>query len=104
MIQINQENQDCQEKYQQTQICRWHHPYGRKRRGTRKPLGENERGEWKSCLKAQYTLHTSLKIVFNMSIHQAPGIMPCPKKKKKAVLSTVPNSQMILLNAFQIWG
>ena len=21
-------NQDCQEKYQWTQICRWHHPYG----------------------------------------------------------------------------
>ena len=23
-------NQDCQEKYQSPQICRWHHPYGRK--------------------------------------------------------------------------
>ena len=22
-------NQDCQEKYQEPQICRWHHPYGR---------------------------------------------------------------------------
>ena len=35
------------------QICRWHHPYGRKWRGTKKPLDESERGEWKSWLKAQ---------------------------------------------------
>ena len=27
-------NQDCWEKYQQPQICIWHHPYGRKRRTT----------------------------------------------------------------------
>ena len=26
-------------------------PYGRKRRGTKKPLDESKRGEWKSCLK-----------------------------------------------------
>ena len=38
-------NQDCQEKYQSPQICRWHHPYGRKWRGTKKPLDESERGE-----------------------------------------------------------
>ena len=31
--------------------CRWHHPYGRKWRGTKKPLEESERGEWKSWLK-----------------------------------------------------
>jgi len=30
-------NQDCQEKYQQPQICRWHHSHGRKRR-TKKTL------------------------------------------------------------------
>ena len=47
-------NQDCQEKYQQPQICRWHHPYGRKWRGTKKPL-ESERGEWKSWVKAQHS-------------------------------------------------
>ena len=28
-------------------ICRWHHPYGRKWRGTKKPVDEIERGEWK---------------------------------------------------------
>ena len=44
-------NQDCQEKYQQPQICRWHHPYGRKWRGTKEPLDEGERGESKAGLK-----------------------------------------------------
>ena len=33
------------------QICRWHHPYGRKRRGTKEPLDESERSEWKSWFK-----------------------------------------------------
>ena len=37
------------------QICRWHHPYGRKWRGTKKPLDESERGEWKCWLKAQHS-------------------------------------------------
>ena len=36
-------------------ISRWHHPYGRKLRGTKKPLDESERGEWKSWLKAQHS-------------------------------------------------
>ena len=31
-------NQDCQEKYQQPQTCRWHHAYGRKQRGTKQSL------------------------------------------------------------------
>ena len=35
----------------QPRICRWHHPCGRKQRGTKEPLDESERGEWKSCLK-----------------------------------------------------
>ena len=48
-------NQDCWEKYQQPQICRWHHSNGRKQRGTREPLDEGERGEWKSCLKTQHS-------------------------------------------------
>ena len=41
-------NQDCWEKYQSSQICRWHHPCGRKWRGAKKPLDESERGELKS--------------------------------------------------------
>ena len=36
-------NQDYWEKYQWPQICRWHHPYGRKQRGTEEPLNKNER-------------------------------------------------------------
>ena len=43
------------EKYQWPQICRWHHPYVRKWRGTKEPLDESERGEWKSWLKAQHS-------------------------------------------------
>ena len=35
-------------------IGRWQHPYGRKKR-TKEPLDESERGEWKSWLKAQHT-------------------------------------------------
>ena len=35
-------------------LCRWHHPYGRKRR-TKELLDESERGEWKSWLKAQHS-------------------------------------------------
>ena len=34
-----------------SQICRWHHPYGRKWRWTKEPLDETERGEWKVGLK-----------------------------------------------------
>ena len=30
-------------------------PYGRKLRGTKKPLDQSERGEWKSWLKAQHS-------------------------------------------------
>ena len=48
-------NQDCWEKYQYPQICRWHHPYGRKWRRTKESLDESERGEWKSWLKAQHS-------------------------------------------------
>ena len=44
-------NQDYWEKYQQPQICRWYHPYGRKWRETEEPLDESEKGKWKSWLK-----------------------------------------------------
>ena len=48
-------NQDCQEKYQQPQICRWYHFNGRKWRGTKELLNEGERGHWKSWLKTQHS-------------------------------------------------
>ena len=44
-------NQDCQEKYQQLQICRWYHSNGRKRRVTKEPLDEGEGGQWQIDLK-----------------------------------------------------
>ena len=40
-------NQDCQEKYQQPQICRCYHSNGRKQGGTKEPFDENDGGEWK---------------------------------------------------------
>ena len=36
-----------------TSDMQWHHPYGRKWRGTKKPPDESESGEWKSWLKVQ---------------------------------------------------
>ena len=36
------------------QICRWYHSNGRKWGGTKKPLDEDEWGEWRSQLKSQY--------------------------------------------------
>ena len=53
-------NEDCQEKYEQPQMCRLYHPNGRKWRGTKEPLDEGERGEWKTCLKTQ---HSKTKIM-----------------------------------------
>ena len=40
---MKHKHQDCWEKYQEPQICRWHHNYGRKWRGTKEPLDERER-------------------------------------------------------------
>ena len=48
-------NQDCWEKCQQLQICRWYHSNSRKQRGNKEPLDEGERGEWKSWLKTQHS-------------------------------------------------
>ena len=48
-------NQDCWEKYQKPQIYRWHHPYGKKRRGTEQHLDESERRERKTWLITQHS-------------------------------------------------
>ena len=48
-------NQDCLEKYQQPQICRWYNSNGRKWIGTKESLDEGERGEWKIWLKTQHS-------------------------------------------------
>ena len=38
-----------------TQICKWHHPYGRKQSGTKEPVDKGERGECKHWLKTQHS-------------------------------------------------
>ena len=43
------------ENYQQPQICRLYHSNGRKRRGTKEPFDEGERGEGKSWFKTQHS-------------------------------------------------
>jgi len=52
--------QDCWEKYQQPQICRWSSiiclvSNGRNQRGAKRPFVEGERGEWKSWLETQHS-------------------------------------------------
>ena len=37
------------------QICRWHYSYSRKWRGTKEPLDEGKRRQWKSWLKTQHS-------------------------------------------------
>ena len=44
-------NQECWEKYKQPQICRWHHPNGRKQRGTKEPLDKMKGDSEKAGLK-----------------------------------------------------
>ena len=44
-------NQDCWEKHQQPQICRWYYSNGRKWRETKEHLDESERGGEKADLK-----------------------------------------------------
>ena len=47
------------------QICKWHHPYGRKWRRTKEPLDESERGDWKSWLKTQHSKNKDHGIQFH---------------------------------------
>ena len=44
-------------KYQWPQICRWYHSNGRKQKGTKEHLDEDERGEWKIWLITQHSKH-----------------------------------------------
>ena len=37
------------------QVCRWHHPNSRKRKGTKNPLDKGGWEEWKSWLKTQHS-------------------------------------------------
>ena len=54
-------NQDCWEKYQQPQICRWYHPNSIKWRETKEPLEESEKAGLKLSIQ-------KIKIVASGSI------------------------------------
>ena len=43
------------EKYQQPQSCWWYPSNGRKWRGSKEPLDEGERGEWKGWVKIEHS-------------------------------------------------
>ena len=47
-------NQDRWKKYQQLKTCRWYHSSGRKWRGAKETLDQDERGKWKSWLRTQH--------------------------------------------------
>ena len=47
-------NQDCWEKYQKPQICRWYVFNDRNWKGNKEPLDEDEK-EWKRQLKTQHS-------------------------------------------------
>ena len=64
-------NQDCREKYQQPQICRWYHSNSRNWRGTKEPLDEDERGEWQNWLETQHSKNYSHGI---WSYHFTPNL------------------------------
>ena len=50
---ITSRNQDCWEKYQQPQMCRWYHPNGESKEELKNLLIKVK--EWKSWLKTQHS-------------------------------------------------
>jgi len=91
-------NQDCQERYQQPQICRWQHPNGRKQRGTKEPLDEGERGKWKSQLKTQHSKKWR-------SWHTVPSLQRQMGKKQKQwqiLFSWAPKSLQMVTTAVKL--
>ena len=55
-----------QEIYQQPQTCRWYHSNSRYWRGTKEPLDEGEREEWKSWLKIQHSKNKNRHLVLSL--------------------------------------
>ena len=105
-------DQYCWENYQQPQICRGYHPNGKKWRGTKEPLDEGWRGEWKSGLKlgiqkpkimACYpviswqvrSVQCSHSVMSNSL--QTPGLqhdsLPCPSPTHEVCLNSCPSCQ-----------
>ena len=62
-------NQDCQQKYKKPQVRKWYYSNGRKQKGTKEPLDESEKGEWKSSLEMQ---HSKTKIMASSPITSWP--------------------------------
>ena len=71
------------------QIWRWYHPYGKKWRGTKEPLDEGEREEWKSWVQTQ---HSKAKIMASGPITSGKQ-MGKKWKQWQTLFSWAPNSQ-----------
>ena len=56
-------------------MCRWHHPYGRKKRGTEEPPDESERGEWKKVNLNTNTWKTNVMTFALITSWQIEGEM-----------------------------
>ena len=96
-------NQDCQEKYQQLQKCKWYHSNGRKQRGTKKSwwwwkgivkkLASNSTPQ-KSGVRS-HSVQFSCSVVSNSlrpheSQHARP---PCPSPTPRVHSDSRPSSQ-----------
>ena len=56
-------NQDCWERCQQPQICRWYHSNGRKWRGTKEPLDECEKASLQLNVQKLRSWHLALSLM-----------------------------------------
>ena len=81
-----------------TQIHRRHHPYGRKWRGTKEPLDESERGEWKSWLKTQHSRNEDHGI---QSHHFMANRWGKKRKRRQTLFSCAPKSLQMVTEAIK---
>ena len=81
-----------------SQICRWHHPYGRKRRRTKEPFDESERAEWKSWLKTQHSKNEDHGSWF----HHFMAIDGKQWKQWQTLLSWAPKSLQMVIAAMKL--
>ena len=89
-------NQDCWEKYQQSQICRWYYSKGRKWKGTKQLLDEGERGQWKVGL--------NLNIQKGRLWHLVPYFMAYSWEKLEAMIDFLgaPKSLQMVTAAMKL--
>ena len=79
-------------------ICRWCHPYGRKWRGTKKPLDESEGGEEKSWLKGQHSENKDHGIHQGWRKHKLESRFPGEISITSDMQMTPPLWQKVKLN------